>query len=117
MSLERNSMPAGDGDVAVSPKRDVRKPRRFSVVLHNDDYTTMEFVVMVLTKFFAKSETEANRIMLEVHLRGHGVAGIYTRDVAESKIEQVEELARTEGHPLRCTAEPFDGENDGPSER
>jgi len=108
VSLERNRAAAEENDLAVLPRREVRQPRRFVVVLHNDDYTTMEFVITVLTRFFAKSETEASRIMLEVHHHGRGVAGIFLRDVAESKVEQVEELARTEGHPLRCTAEPFD---------
>jgi ATP-dependent Clp protease adaptor protein ClpS len=108
VSLERNRAAAEENELAVLPRREVRQPRRFAVVLHNDDYTTMEFVVMVLTRYFAKSETEASRIMLEVHSHGRGVAGIFSRDVAESKVEQVEEAARTEGHPLRCTAEPFD---------
>lgn len=113
MSSKRSREEADESDVAVAPRREVRQPRRFAVVLHNDDYTTMEFVVLVLTRFFGKSETEAHRVMLEVHHRGSGLAGVYTRDVAESKVEQVEELARTEGHPLRCTAEPYEGETNG----
>lgn len=112
MSQQRNRATAEETDVAVAPRQEVKQPRRFAVILHNDDYTTMEFVVMVLTRYFGKSETEAHRVMLEVHHRGSGVAGVYTRDVAESKVEQVEELARSEGHPLRCTAEPVDGEAD-----
>jgi ATP-dependent Clp protease adaptor protein ClpS len=112
VSLERNRAAADQPDVAVLPRREVRQPRRFGVILHNDDYTTMEFVVMVLNRFFGKSDTEATRTMLEVHHRGQGLAGVYSRDVAESKVEQVEELARSEGHPLRCTAEPFEGETD-----
>lgn len=113
MSSKRSREAADDSDVAVAPRREVRQPRRFAVLLHNDDYTTMEFVVLILMRFFGKSETEAHRIMLEVHHRGSGLAGVYTRDVAESKVEQVEELARTEGHPLRCTAEPYEGETNG----
>jgi ATP-dependent Clp protease adaptor protein ClpS len=114
VTLERQRAAEQEADVAVLPRREVRQPRRFSVILHNDDYTTMEFVVMVLTRFFAKSETEAHRIMLEVHHVGRGLAGVYSRDVAESKVEQVEELARADGHPLRCTAEPFEGEPEDP---
>lgn len=110
MSLERNRSAAEESDVAVLPDRAVKQPRRFGVVLHNDDYTTMEFVVMVLTTYFARTATEAHRIMLEVHHRGRGIAGVYSRDVAESKVDQVEEFARSEGHPLRCTAEPYEGD-------
>jgi ATP-dependent Clp protease adaptor protein ClpS len=116
VTLQRRSSSTHQEDLAVLPKREVKQPRRFSVVLHNDDYTTMEFVVMVLARFFAKSETEAHRIMLEVHHRGKGVAGIYSRDIAETKVEQVEELARAEGHPLRCTAEPTDADGGSANE-
>jgi ATP-dependent Clp protease adaptor protein ClpS len=76
------------------------------VLLHNDDFTTMEFVVEVLVRFFRKGATEANRIMLEVHFRGVGTAGVYTREVAESKIAQVTEAARERGFPLLLTMEP-----------
>jgi len=99
----------GTGDesaTSVLSRSETKQPRRFAVVLHNDDYTTMEFVILVLTRFFGRNETEAMRIMLEVHHKGSGVAGVYVRDVAESKVEQVEEFARTEGHPLKCTTEP-----------
>lgn len=115
MGLERNRAASEQNDLAVLPRHEVRQPRRFAVILYNDDYTTMEFVVLVLTRFFAKSETEANRIMLEVHHHGRGVAGVFSRDVAESKVEQVDEFARSEGHPLRCSAEPVDSESDGAS--
>lgn len=94
------------GEVAIRPRDEVRPPRRYRVVLHNDDFTSMEFVVEVLVRYFQKSETQANRIMLEVHTRGSGVAGVYPRDVAETRVVQVTELARAEGFPLRLTAEP-----------
>jgi ATP-dependent Clp protease adaptor protein ClpS len=96
----------GDEDVATERRVRTDKPRRFKVILHNDNYTTMEFVVDVLMKFFHKNETEATHIMLAVHHRGHGVAGIYSRDVAETKVAQVTRYARDQGMPLKTTAEP-----------
>jgi ATP-dependent Clp protease adaptor protein ClpS len=81
-------------------------PRRFRVLLHNDDFTTMDFVVDVLVRFFHKSSTEATRIMLEVHVKGKGVAGIYPRDQAETKVAQVSAAAEEAGYPLLATMEP-----------
>jgi ATP-dependent Clp protease adaptor protein ClpS len=80
-------------------------PPRFRVVLHNDDFTTMEFVVDALVRFFHKTTTEAMRVMLEVHVKGAGVAGIFPRDVAETKAARVIAHAREHGHPLRLTVE------------
>jgi len=94
------------GDVATDRAIKVEKVRRFKVIFHNDDYTTMEFVVLVLMKFFHKSETEATHIMLSVHHKGHGVAGLYTKDVAETKVAQVHDYAKEAGMPLRLTVEP-----------
>jgi len=94
------------GGIELLERTTTRAPRRYHVVLHNDDYTTMEFVVHVLVKFFHKSETEATQIMLQVHHRGHGIVGIFTRDVAETKASQVMDYAKQFGHPLKCTAEP-----------
>ena len=96
--------PEEELDVATRPKTE--KPRKYVVVLHNDDYTTMEFVVHILMKFFHLGETESTAIMLQVHHKGYGIVGTYTRDVAETKSNQVMEYARKHGHPLRCTAEP-----------
>jgi ATP-dependent Clp protease adaptor protein ClpS len=97
-----------DGQSGLATEKDtkVEKVRRFKVLLHNDDYTTMEFVVLVLMKFFHKSETEATHIMLSVHHKGHGVAGLFTKDVAESKVDQVQAYAKEQDMPLRLTAEP-----------
>src|SRR5258706_12721227 len=95
-----------EGDLAVEKDSRVEKVRRFKVVFHNDDYTTMEFVVLVLIKFFHKSETEATHIMLSVHHKGYGIAGLYTKDVAETKVAQVMDFAKEHGMPLRLTAEP-----------
>ena len=83
-----------------------RSPRLYRVLLHNDDFTTMEFVVDALVRFFEKTVTEATQVMLQVHHKGVGVAGVYTRDVAETRIEQVMTAARTEGYPLLLTMEP-----------
>ena len=82
------------------------EPGMYQVVLHNDDYTTMEFVVYVLERVFNKSEAEASRIMLEVHRRGRGVCGVYPFEIAETKVTQVEKMAFKEGFPLKCTMEP-----------
>jgi ATP-dependent Clp protease adaptor protein ClpS len=91
-------------DVIDRPKS--HTPRLYKVIFHNDDYTTQEFVVLVLQVFFHKSETEAMHIMLTVHKKGIGVAGVYTRDVAETKVQQVTDFAREHGMPLLLTTEP-----------
>jgi ATP-dependent Clp protease adaptor protein ClpS len=85
-----------------------RPPRMFRVLLHNDDYTTREFVIEVLCTVFHKSEAEATEIMLKVHNNGVGVAGIYPRDIAETKALTVEQIARGSGYPLRLSVEPED---------
>lgn len=92
--------------VVVDPATET--PRKFAVFLHNDHYTTMEFVVEVLKKRFHKSEEEAAAIMLKVHTSGKAVAGIYTFEIAETKVEQVHHEARTRGFPLLCTLEPLE---------
>ena len=82
-----------------------KKPSLYKVLLLNDDYTPMEFVVHVLERFFSKARDEAVQIMLHVHRRGVGVCGVYTFEVAETKVAQVIELARRHQHPLQCTME------------
>ena len=82
-----------------------KKPSMYKVLMLNDDYTPMEFVVHVLERFFQKSREEATRIMLHVHRRGVGVCGVYTYEVAETKVTQVMDLARQNQHPLQCTIE------------
>jgi ATP-dependent Clp protease adaptor protein ClpS len=98
--------PSEGDDVELEDKPISATPRRYKVIFHNDDYTTMEFVVLVLMKFFHKSETEATHIMLSVHHKGYGVAGLYTKDVAETKVAEVHDFAKEYGMPLRLTAEP-----------
>ncbi len=85
---------------------EVRLPPRYKVVLVNDDYTPMEFVVHVLERFFQKPREEATRIMLEVHHGGQGVCGVYDKEFAESRVAQVNDYARSREHPLLCTMEP-----------
>jgi ATP-dependent Clp protease adaptor protein ClpS len=82
------------------------EPPLYKVLLHNDDYTTMEFVVWVLESVFNMSEEQAIQVMLNVHLRGTGVAGIYTFEIAETKVEKATSLAREQEHPLLVTMEP-----------
>ena len=91
--------------VVVKTRPKTRKPAMYKVLMLNDDYTPMEFVVHVLERFFQKSREEATRIMLHVHRRGVGVCGAYTYEVAETKVTQVMDLARQEQHPLQCTIE------------
>jgi ATP-dependent Clp protease adaptor protein ClpS len=100
--------PRKDEDVAVHEKEQKKTatPKRYHVFFHNDDYTTMEYVVDVLRRFFHKTETEALHIMLTVHKKGKAIAGVYPRDVAETKVAEVIQDARDNGHPLLLTAEP-----------
>jgi ATP-dependent Clp protease adaptor protein ClpS len=93
-------------DVDLEDKPISATPRRYKVIFHNDDYTTQEFVVFVLKQFFHKQEAEARHIMLTVHFKGAAVAGVYTKDVAETKAQQVMDLAREHGMPLLLTTEP-----------
>ena len=91
--------------IATKARVRTRKPALYKVLMLNDDYTPMEFVVHVLERFFQKSREEATRIMLHVHKRGVGVCGVFTYEVAETKVTQVMDLARQNQHPLQCTIE------------
>lgn len=112
MTKSTKHEPEQEGGLGIAEQPQTKKPRRYRVVLHNDDYTTMEFVIEVLMTLFRKSETDATAIMLAVHHKGAGVVGTYTRDVAETKVQQVHDYARGQGHPLRATAEPEEGSDE-----
>jgi ATP-dependent Clp protease adaptor protein ClpS len=86
-------------------EEEVREPEMYKVLLHNDDYTTMDFVVEVLMGVFNKKFEEATRIMFDVHQKGIGLCGVYTYEIAETKVETVHTLARENGYPLKCTME------------
>ncbi|MFP4130576.1 MAG: ATP-dependent Clp protease adapter ClpS [Thiohalospira sp.] len=104
MSEERPE--EGDEGLAVEPgKPKLKRPPMYKVLIHNDDYTPMDFVVHILEKFFGMGREKATQVMLQVHTRGVGVAGVYTREVAETKVAQVNDYAREHDHPLKCTME------------
>ena len=92
----------------VLTRKRLKRPAMFRVIFHNDDYTTRDFVVMVLMRYFHKSHSESTTLMLQIHTQGKGIAGIYPRDIAESKKMQVESLAREYEMPLKLTLEPED---------
>jgi ATP-dependent Clp protease adaptor protein ClpS len=95
-----------DGEVLERTRQETKKPELFKVLLLNDDYTTMEFVVEILESVFNKAPAEAHRIMMAVHTQGQGLCGVYPFEVAETKVATVVELARGQGFPLRATMEP-----------
>ncbi len=95
----------GGGEILVENKTKLEKPKLFKVILHNDDFTTMDFVVFVLQYVFNRSESEAFSVMLRVHREGIGVAGIYPYEIANMKSEKVTNLARAREYPLLCTVE------------
>ncbi|MCA9672325.1 MAG: ATP-dependent Clp protease adapter ClpS [Myxococcales bacterium] len=106
MSDDNIKNPKVKDDLGVKERKKTKKPQLYKVLLHNDDYTTMEFVVYVLMEIFNKNRTEATQIMLYVHTKGIGVCGLFTRDVAETKVKQTVDMAKEHGHPLMCTMEP-----------
>lgn len=103
--------PARDDGGSVVLERRTQKtqpPSMYQVVMLNDDYTPMEFVIVVLQEFFSKDREQATQIMLKIHLDGKGVCGVYSRDVAATKVEQVLDAALKAGHPLQCVSEPVE---------
>src|SRR5690349_10448146 len=102
--------PEDDGGSVVLERRTqkTKPPQMYQAVMLNDDYTPMEFVVVVIQEFFNKGRETATQIMLKIHLGGKGICGVYSRDVATTKVEQVQEAARQAGHPLQCVSEPIE---------
>ena len=104
MTTERRNFE--DGDLSVQEaKPKVKRPPLYKVILINDDYTPMEFVVRVLEAFFGMGREKAVQVMLHVHTRGRGVCGVFTRDIAETKVAQVNDYSRSNQHPLLCSME------------
>jgi ATP-dependent Clp protease adaptor protein ClpS len=99
-----------DGEAVVVERKTqkVKPPQMYQVVMLNDDYTPMEFVVVVIQEFFSKDLESATQIMLKIHLEGRGVCGVYTKDVAATKVDQVLDAAHKAGHPLQCVSEPVE---------
>ena len=95
----------GRTSVVTKTKPKTKKPSLYKVLLLNDDYTPMEFVVLILQRFFGKGHEDATRIMLHVHQKGVGICGVYTYEVAETKVTMVMDFSRQHGHPLQCTME------------
>jgi ATP-dependent Clp protease adaptor protein ClpS len=114
MADRKDLKPAQKGErereLATIDRPKVERPKLYEVLLHNDDYTTQEFVVYVLMKFFHHDETTATQIMLHVHTKGIGVAGVYTYDVAETKANQVVRFSREHEMPLQCSVRRQTGE-------
>jgi len=111
---DRPGRRGGDGDtgLAVKTRSRTKKPSMYKVLMLNDDYTPMEFVVYVLQHFFSMPTERATQIMLHVHQRGVGICGVYTYEVAETKVNMVMDLARENEHPLQCTIEKDGGDDD-----
>lgn len=99
-----------DGGSVVLERRPqrVKPPQMHQVVMLNDDFTPMEFVVQVIQEFFSKDRETATQIMLKIHLDGKGICGVYSRDIAATKVDQVLDAARQAGHPLQCVSEPVE---------
>ena len=103
---DSNDTRGNEGGLAVQEaKPKVKRPPLFKVMLLNDDFTPMDFVVEILRSFFAMSEEKATQVMLHVHTRGVGICGVYTRDVAETKVQMVNDFSRRHQHPLMCAME------------
>ena len=109
-SVPTNKPQNDDGGSVVLERRPqkTKPPQMHQVVVLNDDYTPMEFVVMVIQEFFSKDRETATQIMLKIHLDGKGVCGVFSKDVAATKVDQVTEAARKHGHPLQCLSEPME---------
>lgn len=96
-----------DNDLGLDYENEIKEPKLYKVILHNDHYTTMEFVIQVLVTVFHKPAAEATKIMLDVHKKGHGICGVYPFDIAATKVSQVAHLAKQNNFPLKCTYEEY----------
>jgi len=105
MSSKDSNISSNNTGTIIEEKIEIKKPSFYQVLIKNDDYTPMEFVILVLERFFKKSRAEATQIMLHVHQKGMGVCGLYPYEIAETKIVQVMDLAKKNQHPLQCTME------------
>jgi ATP-dependent Clp protease adaptor protein ClpS len=109
LPTETPRTPDGGGTVLLERRaQKIEPPQMFQVAMLNDDYTPMEFVVMVIQEFFSKDREAATQIMLKIHLDGKGICGVYSRDVAATKVDQVLDAAKQAGHPLQCVSEPLE---------
>jgi ATP-dependent Clp protease adaptor protein ClpS len=106
--VQQPSRDEGGSVVLERRTQKVKPPQMYQVVMLNDDYTPMEFVVVVIQEFFSKDLETATQIMLKIHLDGKGVCGVYTKDVAATKVDQVLDAAHKAGHPLQCLSEPLE---------
>lgn len=104
--MSRKNKVKTDGDLLVVEKPAVQRPRQYKVLLHNDDFTPMEFVVMILCDVFHKDKDEAVHLMLTVHKKGKAICGLFPKSVAEAKVAKVMDLAKQQQHPLMCSMEP-----------
>jgi|SRR6185436_18135568 len=121
MSNPKKGSPKEQGDTAVATdtrtRQKLQRPKLYKVLLHNDDFTTMEFVVAILISIFHKSETDATAIMLNIHRTGMGVAGVYSLEIAEAKVSETMAAAEEAEYPLLCTLEPDDPPNEDDGDR
>ena len=106
-SMPKNNVPLeySDENVKLLPEHEIKLPKMYRVIIHNDHYTTMEFVVEVLISVFHKPAAEATMLMMDVHKKGRGIAGVYTLDIALTKTAQVHNMAKHRGYPLKCSHE------------
>jgi ATP-dependent Clp protease adaptor protein ClpS len=109
---KENDAGLGEPGLAVEERKKTKRPRRFKVLIYNDDFTTMDFVVYVLVKHFRKSPAEALHVMLQVHHKGVGIAGIYSKDIAETKVAEVTAEAREHEMPLRLEVRPAEDDEE-----
>jgi ATP-dependent Clp protease adaptor protein ClpS len=107
-AVKPNDVNGGDSVVLERLPQKTKPPQMYQVVLLNDDYTPMEFVVEVIQEFFNKDRETATQIMLKIHLDGKGICGVFSKDVAATKVDQVTEASRKNGHPLQCVSEPIE---------